>query len=142
MEPWQLAALFVIFNRLTRVERRQQRRLWRQPYFARRESLWNNVVPIYSEYNEEDPARFARKFRMLKESFEHLLATVTGSIQRQDTHLRRAIPPRLRLQIYIRYIVSGADFGTLEDIFRVPNQTTTTTVAPVTQAPGNLSYYD
>jgi hypothetical protein len=48
--------------------------------------------------------------------------------------MRQAIPACIRLQVTLRYLASGANFGVLEDIFRVPKSTLSTLIPDVCQA--------
>jgi hypothetical protein len=48
--------------------------------------------------------------------------------------MRQAIPACIRLQVTLRYLASGANFGVLEDIFRVPKSTLSTMIPDVCQA--------
>ena len=50
---------------------------------------------------------FFRYFRMTPDRFEYLLELVCPKIEKKNTRLRRAVPPRVRLAIRLRYLVSG-----------------------------------
>ena len=48
--------------------------------------------------------------------------------------MRPAIPASIRLQVTLRYIASGANFGVLEDIFRIPKSTLSSMIPEVCSA--------
>ena len=62
------------------------------------------------------------------------LYRITPAISKQDTHMRNAISPRLRLQITLRYLSGPASFSVLEDIFRVPKSTLSKIIPEVCEA--------
>jgi len=59
---------------------------------------------------------------------------ISSRITKQDTHMRSAISPRLRLQITLRYLSGPASFTILEDIFRVPKSTLSKLIPEVCDA--------
>ena len=63
-----------------------------------------------------------------------ILSRIAPAIAKQDTHMRSAISPRLRLQIALRYLSGPASFTVLEDIFRVPKPTLSKIIPEVCEA--------
>jgi len=54
----------------------------------------------------EDDDRFQSFYRMKKETFELLIQLVGPKIQKKDTNFRRAVCPRERLLITLRYNIN------------------------------------
>jgi hypothetical protein len=70
---------------------------------------------------------------MTSATFDILLEKVQPYIEKQDTHLRQAVPARVRLMITVRYLASGASYRVLEDIFRVSYSTISLIVPEVVE---------
>jgi hypothetical protein len=81
----------------------------------------NSETSIYTEYEEQNPRKFQEKFHMTVATFNKLLCLVEPLIKKQDTHMRKAIPAKVRLQVTLRYYVSGSSYKALEDVFRNSN---------------------
>jgi hypothetical protein len=91
-------------------------------------------VSIYSEYEEQNPRKFKEKFRMDVATFYKLLRLVEPLITKQDTRMRKAIPAKVRLQVTLRYFISGSSYKALEDNFRIPECTISGIVAETSKA--------
>jgi len=72
------------------------------------------------ELRNEDNASFQRFFRMHEELFDRLVEMVTPYIQRQDTHFRKAITPKERLSLTLRFLATGESYNSLEYSTRFP----------------------
>ncbi len=55
-------------------------------------------------------------------------------ITKEDTHMRPAIPAKIRLLVTLRYLSGPASFGVLEDIFRIPKTTLSRIIPSVCDA--------
>lgn len=81
------------------------KRLWVKPWMARKEkNVYNNLI---QGMRLEDGRGFYEYHRISRKNFQELLNLVAGDIQRQDTHLRSAIPPEQRLSVTLRYLATG-----------------------------------
>jgi hypothetical protein len=89
-------------------------RVWAEDWNLRRTS----EVPIYKEFEEDFPSKFQTTFRMSKEVFYLLLSKVEHLITKKDTPKRLAIPAKMRLQLTLKYLASGLNYKSLEEIFR------------------------
>ncbi|XP_069616265.1 uncharacterized protein [Ranitomeya imitator] len=56
---------------------------------------------------------------MSQESFRDLLSRVQGAIRRQDTQLRRAIPPEEHLLVTLRFLATGESLSSLHFQYRI-----------------------
>lgn len=75
-----------------------------------------------SELFCEPSGEFKKFTRMSLEDFEYLLNKVLPMIAKQDTQLRKAIPPRVRLAITLRFLASGDSFESLHYLFKISPQ--------------------
>ena len=60
---------------------------------------------------------------MSREQFFKLLSNVKSYIQKQDTKMRECISAHVKLQITLRYLAAGDNFGSFEALYRVPRTT-------------------
>ncbi|KAJ8896010.1 hypothetical protein PR048_001351 [Dryococelus australis] len=84
-----------------------------------------------NEDNEENEVNVSKTyrnfFRMCSSDFQFLVAKVTAAIAKQDTNMKEAIPPPVRLAITLRFIatvynhllVFGMSYSSLSHLFRV-----------------------
>lgn len=86
------------------------------------------------ELASEDPLAFTNVMRMSADKFDELLDMVKGSIQKQDTIMRLALPARLKLQITLRYLATGDSLSSLSLLFRVPPQSISSFLPEVLKA--------
>lgn len=64
-----------------------------------------------------------KKHSMSESAFDLLLNKVKTRIQRRDTHLRRAIPAKTKLQTTMYLLATGCSLRTLQHIFRLGKST-------------------
>ncbi|XP_069615712.1 uncharacterized protein [Ranitomeya imitator] len=100
-----------------RWRRTRRRRFWQHPIIELRESR-GAYYTLYGELNA-DPDKFLEYTRMLQDSFRDLLDRVQGAIRRQDTQLRRAIPPEERLLVKLRFQATGESLSSLHFQYRL-----------------------
>ncbi len=106
-------------HKLSQESTKRQSSVWVQDWAASR----TTEVPIYKEFEEKHPEKFRQAFRMNTKAFYDLLERVEPTIAKQDTHMRMAIPAKMRLQVTLRYFASGASYRVLEELFRIPEPT-------------------
>ncbi len=106
-------------HELAQHDSRRAGRIWIQEWAASR----TTEVPIYSEFEKKHPEKFRQAFRMSVETFNSLLEKIEPLIAKKDTHFRKAIPAKMRLQVTLRYFASGASYRVLEELFRIPYPT-------------------
>ncbi|XP_073446531.1 uncharacterized protein [Dendrobates tinctorius] len=116
-----------------RQRRRQRRRhLWIHPIVEFRE--FRGVYhTLYSEL-QANPEKFTDYTRMSQQSFMYLLGRVQDVIRRQDTQLRRAIPPEQRLLVRLRFLATGESLSSLHFQFRLGISTLSGIVANTCRA--------
>ncbi|XP_069588524.1 uncharacterized protein [Ranitomeya imitator] len=119
-----------------RWRRRQRRRFWRHPIIELRESR-GAYHTLYGGLNA-NPEKFHEYTRMSQDSFRDLLARVQGAIRRQDTQLRRAIPPEERLLVILRFLATGESLSSLHFQYRLGISTLSRIVADTCRALWNV----
>ncbi|KAM7309617.1 uncharacterized protein ISCGN_006618 [Ixodes scapularis] len=94
-----------------------KRSLWMKDWMCRKERGMQNQ--LYEELLDSDPEEYRRLLRVSREQFLQLLSRVGPRIARQDTVMRRAIPPETRLQVTLRYLATGESHHSLSRQFRL-----------------------
>ena len=89
----------------------RREKMWERDWIAKRRE-YGAYHGLLREMRESDPAAYRNFLRMDDESFRTLLQSVAASIQRQDTTLRKAIPPEERLSLTLRYLATGKHYVT------------------------------
>ncbi|XP_059355134.1 uncharacterized protein si:dkey-121j17.6 [Carassius carassius] len=90
----------------------KNRRIWKRECVGRRrEQPGLSVLQRELEMTNENG--FKELLRMTTEEFEFLLRMVGPLITKQHTKMRRAIPPRDRLSVTLRFLATGETFSSL-----------------------------
>ena len=63
------------------------------------------------EWISEDRGMYKNHLRMSREQFFELLSKVKPYIEKQDTNMREHVSAHVKLQIALRYIAAGDNFG-------------------------------
>nr|XP_033501871.1 protein ANTAGONIST OF LIKE HETEROCHROMATIN PROTEIN 1-like isoform X2 [Epinephelus lanceolatus] len=84
-----------------------------------------NVMTIRNAFygTVDDMKGFRDLLRMSVEDFSHLLDRVTPIIQKQDAHLTKAISPKDRLSVTLRFLATGETFNSLSFQYRIGSTT-------------------
>ncbi|KAJ8946639.1 hypothetical protein NQ314_008811 [Rhamnusium bicolor] len=103
---------------------------------------------LLEELKNEDSSSYRNHLRMEVHQFEELLSTISNAIQRQDTHMRNAIPAKTKLELTLRFLATGDSFGSLEYFYRIARSTICQFIPEVCKAISNalkdfiqVSYY-
>lgn len=100
-------------------------------YFFFTGKLWTNK---FTELLSESSGEFENFVRMSFFDFEYLLNKVAPIIAKQDTQLRHAIPPEVRLAITLRFLATGDNYKSLHFLFKVSSQLISTIIPEVCAA--------
>ena len=102
---------------------------------------WLLNRPKYGQYEkllaellQNDPAGFHNFLRVTPELFDQLLRRIAPRIEKQDTYMRKALEPGLKLAITLRYLASGDSYKSLQYGFRVAHNTISVLVPATCQA--------
>ncbi|XP_033118810.1 uncharacterized protein LOC117118352 [Anneissia japonica] len=115
-----IAAVLVARSQRRGRMKKRKRRFWTRPWLMRR-SLHGQYEALMSEMAMEDHTGFRNFQRIDPELFQEMLVRVSPRIRKQDTRMRRALDPGLRLAITLRYLATGDSYKSLEYGFRVAN---------------------
>lgn len=99
-----------------------RRRVWTKDWMARRNQE-GFCAKLLIELRAEEPELYRNFLRMNSEQFDHLLALVRPSIQKENTNMRESISPAERLVLTLRYLATGENFRSLQFLFRIPVST-------------------
>jgi hypothetical protein len=103
-----------------RMRRRTRRAMWVRPWLtAERRLQFGQYDQLMTELRMEDEQSFANYLRMQPVMFDELLERVGPAITKQDTRLRQALEPGLKLAITLRYLGTGDKSPTLQYDYRV-----------------------
>ena len=61
---------------------------------------------LMEELRENDRTNFKNYTRVSPEMFDDLLVRLTPHLQKKDTHIRKAIPPGLKLSVFLRHLAT------------------------------------
>jgi hypothetical protein len=99
----KLLLLTMTINLLAHITGRKARKFWVRQWISRREKLGFSTNIVH-ELEQEDNAEYRRMFRMDLQAFDNLLGKVALRLTKQDTHMRKAITAREKLQITLRFL--------------------------------------
>ncbi|KAG0443305.1 hypothetical protein HPB47_015068, partial [Ixodes persulcatus] len=128
--------LLMYLLRKRRAERarraRRPRSVWMRKMCRHRKSGHSGtLIPLL---RESDLQYFFDYLRMLPSTFDRLLTLVESSIQRKDTKWRECIPAKTRLQITLRFLVSGDIQRSLSYAFNVARSAISEIISEKAQA--------
>lgn len=89
---------------------------------------------LTNELRENDKRKFKNYSRLSPEMFDELLIRLTPHLQKKDTNFRKAIPPGLKLCVFLRHLATGATYAELGYNFRVGKETIQKFVPDVARA--------
>ena len=89
-----LAQKVLMLTLLLRKKRRQRchERLWTHPITSAR--ITECAHYLLFKNLEDDPIKFSNYFRMSRQTFYELLSFLEESIEKQNTNMRKSIPPK------------------------------------------------
>ncbi|XP_060808111.1 uncharacterized protein LOC132903550 [Amyelois transitella] len=116
---------------------KRNRKIWVRDWLSRREQLGASTR-LLVEMREEDIDGYKNHLRMLPHQFDELLSKVESAIKKQDTHMRNAIPPKVKLEVTLRYLATGDSLYTLEALHRVARSTISLFIPEVCDAIYNV----
>lgn len=124
----------IIFRMLAARRRVRRRRMfWVKPWLLRRPAL-GFYDRLMVELRAEDMQQFRKFLRVPAEMYDDLVATLTPYLQGQDTFMRRALTPGLKVAITLRYLASGDTNPSLMYAFRVSKSSIAAVVPIVCEA--------
>ena len=116
-----------------RRRRRRRRQYWVRPWITRRVQF-GQYENLMVELEREAQGDFLNYMRMEPAMFHELVQRLTPRLTKQDTRLRRALEPGLKLAITLRFLATGDSYHSLSYAFRVPHNTISLFVLDVLEA--------
>jgi hypothetical protein len=122
------------FERSWKKEKKgKSRKVWMKNWVGRREK-YGAFSTLLKELKYEDPVAYRNILRLGGTRFDVLLQMIDGMIKKQDTKMRVTIPTATKIEITLRYLVTGDLFKSLEYLFRVSEPTISLLVPEVLTA--------
>ena len=90
-------------------KKKKNRTIWVRNWMQRKGATHT----IFKELYNEDPREYKAVMRVTPTQVEILLNLIAPKIQREDTHMRDAIPARVKLEITLVYLSSGISYSCL-----------------------------
>ena len=111
----RLAQLYAAQERRRQEERRRhverRRRVWVKRWLSEaRRRQFSQYYTLHQELLVNDVPAFIRLTRFTPRMWHEIEERVTPHIQKQDTQMRLAIEPGLKLAITLRYLATGQTF--------------------------------
>ena len=117
----ELVAACIIIAESTKTKSRK-RKIWTKPWLKKRQTfgVCDTLLREFRLENEEDYFNF---LRMSPDVFDSLYGLVKEELTKQNTVMREAIPPYLKLAATLRYLITGESFSSLQYTFRIHRTT-------------------
>lgn len=96
----------------------RERKQWVRGWLGRRDTHGASAL-LLRELATEDIQEYQVCLRMTPVDFEKLLELVTPKIKREDTLMRDAILPRVKLEVTLNFLATGNSYRSLSHFFRV-----------------------
>lgn len=111
----------ILLDAIQHDEQRKSRRVWVHEINTQRneKGLYHTLVQELRLDNE----RHSQYFRMDKDSFDHLLELISPSLTKQDTQMRDAIEPGLKLAVTLHHLAEGASHKAIAAHYRLGRST-------------------
>ena len=103
-------------------KKRKKRSCWSFDWLLRRPE-YGQYEKLMGELLREHPAGFQNFMRVSPDMFQELVRRLAPRIEKNDTFMRKALEPGLKLAITLRYLASGDSYMSLQYGFRVAANT-------------------
>ena len=90
----------------------KKRSMWVREWILQREEK-GFAATLYEELKNGDENFYKNFVCMRAEDFDFLLEKVSPLIKKEDTPMRKAIPPLTRLILTLRYLATGKEYNKL-----------------------------
>ena len=116
---------FAVFSQVLLPLHRASRRFWAAP---RRLGFWEKDVcrlwrRMGRSYPDWENNQYVQNFRMSKDTFWFLSQTYKKYFEREDTHMRRAIPATKRIAILLHWLAHSSSFSQLAVLYALGKST-------------------
>lgn len=100
---------------------RKKRQMWVKPWLQKK--LYGTHSQIFTELQHGEIKDMQDYIRLSPEMFNTLLEKVRTHISRTDTNMRDSISAGARLEATLRYLATGATYGSLQYMSRISKST-------------------
>lgn len=100
----------------------RKKKEWVRGWLVKRNTHGASAL-LLKELATEDMLEYKMCLRMSPANFDKLLEMVTQKINRQDTLMRDAISPRVKLEVTLVFLATGNNYRSLSHFFRVSKST-------------------
>ena len=114
------AAIAIVVKR--RKKNRKKRSAWVKPWLTRR-TKFGAYSNLLNEFRIEDLIEYQKCLRISPEIFDELLGLKRSSITKQNTVMRDALSPSIKLAATVRFLATGASCTDLQHLFRIHKST-------------------
>ena len=123
----------IVKKRKSKKITRKRRSVWVKPWLLRRRELgaFSNLL---SEFRQEDIFEYGKFLRITPDVFDELVNLIEGSIKKQNTVMRDALTPSIKLAATIRYLATGSSYSDLQHLFRIHRTTLSLIIPEVCEA--------
>ncbi|KAF6034082.1 hypothetical protein EB796_007607 [Bugula neritina] len=113
----------LVLKKKTLLAKKIKRKYWVHPINLKRNKfgLCSTLLPELREQNAE--SRHKSYFRMSVEKFDYLLRLVAPILTQQDTNMRQAIEPTLKLAITLHHLAEGNSHKSIANHYRLGRST-------------------
>lgn len=105
-------------SKMLKEENVTKKRLWVRKWISDR-AITGGSTLLLKQLRLEDPSEYRLALRLTPDNFEELLSMIEGSIQRQDTLMREAVPARIKLEVTLTYLATGMSYRSLSHFYRI-----------------------
>ena len=128
-----VAVIAISLKKRKKTKSRKKRSTWVKPWLLKRHELgaFSNLL---SEFRKEDLFEYGKFLRITPDIFDELLYLIEGSIKKQNTVMRDALSPNIKLAATIRYLATGASYCDLQHLFRIHRSTLSLVIPEVCEA--------
>ncbi|XP_071054469.1 uncharacterized protein [Onthophagus taurus] len=117
----ELAIVAIILDDEEQELHQAKKRKWVHEAWKKR-GTEGEFATLYKEL-VDDATKFFEYFRMSENCFNILLKKIEIKLRKQDTHWRKAISPRERLAVCLRYLATGDSLKTISFSYRLGHAT-------------------
>ena len=103
-------------------KRKKRKKVWTKAWLKKR-TKFGVYDTLLREFRLEEEDDYFNFLRMTPTTFDSLLHLVEDDIRKQDTVMRDAIPPHLKLAATLRYLCTGECYSSLQYLFRIHRTT-------------------
>jgi len=115
-----LCCLLATSAMMLSAKKKRKRNMWSKMWYLKRNISCD--YHLLNELRETEVEDYKNYLRMNEDTFNVLLNKVSPYIEKKDTCMREAIPPKLRLIATLRYLATGRSFEDMKFSLRISPQ--------------------